>query len=560
MDGKGFFNEYSNPNYKKQFMEKTLKERQERKEKLKQEKELKEKIKSGEIIYRFYKKYKNKKEVLFELLENWESKIGYVNDSGKKNIENKNIGVSPQKTKLPKKKFNAEELLWIGRLFCYFYKNNCFKTDENLHSHTVILAKIYCENNILPILKDVRQKPEMVNILKQFLWIFMNVIVTNSEVVPYSGQELIFSLKYIDGKYYSSLDDSDSVTNTIHEYLKDQGLYQILNDILTKKMELFVNNKTPTRSVSLWINAIIRCSLLTIEYNLNVVDTGIRECVQNRIVLLIINIFTVPILGNILSDQGIKMIDQSKVVPSGIKLLNSNDQLRRILFNVLEGERTFFLIANLVKFINALHLISENDLIKVQSSTSSKSFSINSTITNDDLIILLTYLSLHCQKFIHEKNTGSSLVYHPIFNWYSGKKKEKISLDLFKQAINQLSYLWSVPFMLIFFKPILNYNSHALSSSNKTMLSIYVKDICNFYLALAKIIGNQKNEIFNSIAYLPNLIPMFWCFMNDIGPKKKLEVFLNAAKFPSREPLISVLEFFCRSCSLLLLYVYIFLY
>lgn len=104
MDGKGFFNEYSNPNYKKQFMEKTLKERQERKEKLKQEKELKEKIKSGEIIYRFYKKYKNKKEVLFELLENWESKIGYVNDSGKKNIENKNIGVSPQKTKLPKKK------------------------------------------------------------------------------------------------------------------------------------------------------------------------------------------------------------------------------------------------------------------------------------------------------------------------------------------------------------------------------------------------------------------------------------------------------------------------
>lgn len=554
MDGSGFFNDYSNPNYKKQFMEKTLRERQERKDKLKQEKELKEKIKNGEIIYKYYKQYKVKKEALKELVENWESKIGYIKtDNDKTDSKGKTITVPPQKPKLPKKKYNPEELLWIGRVFCYLYKNNWFKSDEDLQPHTVILAKIYCENNILQILKDVKQKPEMLNILKQILWISMKVIVANSEIVPYSGQELIFSLKYIDGKYYSSLDDNNSVSNTIHEYLNEQGFYQMLNEILTKKMELFVNNKTPTRSISLWFNAIIRCALLTVEYNLNTIDSGIQEAVQNRIILLIINIFTVPIIGSILSDQGIKMVEQSKVIPNGIKLLNGNDQLRRILFNILEGERTFFLIANITKFIEVLHLISEDDIIKASSYSSSKNFSLNTTITNDDLILLLTFLALHCQKFIHEKNTGSSLVYHPIFNWYSGKKKEKIPLDLFKQAISQISFLWSVPFMLIIFKPVLNYNSHALSSSKKTMLSIYIKDICNFYLALAKIIGNQKDEIFNSIAYLPNLIPMFWCFMNDIGPKKKLEIFINAAKFPSREPLISILEFFCRSCSLLFL-------
>jgi len=550
MDKGGFFNDYSNPNHKKKFMEKTLKERQERKEKLKQEKELKEKLESGEVIYKYYKKYKTKKECFATLLEEWEQKIGYVKDTKKKGAEG-TTSTPSKPAKIPKKKYEPDELLWIGRVFCYLHKNNYFETEEDLHAHTVILTKIYCDNNLLAILRDVKRKTELQNSLKYLLWVSMNVVITNSAVVPYSGQELIFALKYLDGKQYSSLDDGDFIINSIHEYLKDQELYNRLNELLTKKMEAFVNNKTPTRSVSLWINAIMRCALLTIEYNLNTVDKGIKENVQNRIVLLIIHIFTVPILANILSDQGIKMVEQSKVIPIGIKLLNGNDQLRRILFNILEGERTFFLIANMTKFIETLHLISEHDLIQTKSNKSGTS--LNSPITNDDLIILLTFLALHCQRFIHEKNTGSSLVYHPIFNWYSGKKKEKIPLDLFKQAINQLSYLWSVSFLLTFFKPILNYNSSDAVLSSKTMLSIYVKDICNFYLSLAKIIGNQKDEIFNAIAYYPNLIPMFWCFMNDIGPKKKLEIFLNAAKFPSREPLISILEFFCKTCTRLFL-------
>ncbi|ORX84425.1 hypothetical protein BCR32DRAFT_242566 [Anaeromyces robustus] len=559
MDGNGFINDYSNPNYKKQFMEKTLRERQERKEKLKQEKELKEKITKGKVIYKYYKEYKTKKEVLSELLKDWELKIGYENKTTNKPSSSSSITststTSPNK-KLPKKKYEKNDLLWIGRVFCYLYNKKCFKTDEDLHAHTVILAKIYCENNLLPLLDDVKQKKEFQNILKQFLWIALSVVITNSAVVPYRGQEIIFALKYIDWKFYSKLADGINIINTIHEYLKDQGFYEQLNEMLTKKMELFVNNKTPTHSLSLWLNIILRCALLTVEYNLNTVDTTIKECIQNRIILLIINIFTVPIFATILSDQGIDMVKLSKVIPNGIKLLNNNDQLRRILFNILEGERTFFLIGNLSKFIERLNLISENDLIKPQSSSSSlssSSFS-SSPITNDDIIIVLTFLALHCQKYIHERNTGSSLTYHPIFNWYSGKKKEKIPLDLFKQAIDQISYLWSNSFMDVIFKPILEYNSHTLSSSKKTILSIYVKDICNFYLAIAKIIGQQKGDIFNTIAYHPKLVPMFWCFMNDIGPKKNLEIFINAAKFPSREPLISILEFFCRICSLLFLY------
>jgi len=104
MDGGGFFNDYSNSNYKKQFMEKTLRERQERKDKLKQEKELKEKIKSGEVIYKYYKQYKVKKEALKELVENWESKIGYIRtDNDKTDNKGKIITVPPQKPKLPKK-------------------------------------------------------------------------------------------------------------------------------------------------------------------------------------------------------------------------------------------------------------------------------------------------------------------------------------------------------------------------------------------------------------------------------------------------------------------------
>jgi len=522
MDGNGFINDYSNPNYKKQFMEKTLRERQERKEKLKQEKELKEKIKNGEVIYKYYKKYKIKKGVLLELLKDWELKIGYENTNKPSSSSTNSTPSTSHKKKLPKKKYEKNDLLWIGRIFCYLYNKNCFKTDEDLHAHTVILAKIYCENNIIPILDDVKQKKEFQNILKQFLWIAISVVITNSDNVPYRGQEIIFALKYIDWKLYSKLADGTTIINNIHEYLKDQGFYEKLNEMLTKKMELFVNNKTPTHSLSLWLNIILRCTLLTVEYNLSTVDTIIKECVQNRIILLIINIFTVPIFATILSDQGINMVELSKVIPNGIKLLNNNDQLRRILFNILEGERTFFLISNLSKFIERLNLISENDIINTQSKSLSSSSSLSSSITLDDIIIVLTFLSLHCQKYIHERNTGSSLTYHPIFNWYSGKKKEKIPLDLFKQAIDQLSYLWSKPFLEVIFKPVIEYNSHTLSSSKKTILSIYVKDVCNFYLAIAKIIGQQKGDFFNTIAYHPKLVPMFWCFMNDIGPKKKI--------------------------------------
>lgn len=578
-----FFNDHA-LNEKEKFIEQKKRERLERIEKAKKEKELKEKKEKGLIIYKYYQNYKQRQNAKQYLINEWEL-------TTQKKPFNENTNPTNQKNNIPspnkkgqKLIFNEQELLWLGRVFCYLQKNKK-STDYNI-KHTSALSKIYLENNLLPLFKNEKTRKDIIYITKQFLWICINVVVSESSTTTsttYNGQELIYMLKYIDAKYYQKvgvvlsndkkkpqengkeIEDGNSIANSIQEFLKEKGMYQLFNEVLSKKMNLFTNNRKPIRPMELWINVIIRSSLLPIEYDSSSIRDNdyLKQCVKSRTLHFLLHILSIPILGTILSDQGVKMIEQSQIIQKGIELLQKDDQSRRILFNQLEGEKTMFLAANLVYFVNTLKMLSSDNKDKLFKTSYSRPHDKLKDSTSEaslnpklnDIIIVLTCLFLHCQKFVHDKNTESSsaMVYHPIFNWYSGEKKENISLDLFKDVIQQLSYIWSIPFMLIAFKSILDFECGKNSVSVQTMLSIDMKDICNFYLSITKILNTQRLEIFNAIAYLPNLIPMFWRFMNEIGPKKKMEIFLNSAKFPSREPLISLLEFFCRSCHLLFL-------
>mgnify|MGYP001058658407 CR=1 FL=1 len=172
----------------------------------------------------------------------------------------------------------------------------------------------------------------------------------------------------------------------------------------------------------------------------------------------------------------------------------------------------------------------------------------------------LTSFFSHCQKYVSQKSTNF-VSYHPIFQWYSGSTEPVFNL-LFPKLISQLELLWSQKFLNALFGVMISQFSEANDRSTKIiydpLFSLHVQDACDLYLTISEALLCHRSEISNKISYFPMFVPALWRFMNHLGPKGNMEIFLTAASNPEKEPLISILKVFCETCYNLLLYFLLF--
>lgn len=413
-----------------------------------------------------------------------------------------------------------------------------------------------------------------------------------------SGPELRFLLAYLDINTYKL---PESVALAIRTTMQDRAkvlLLKVLNsgqfykDIRSgfllrteaiiqlqersQKTVLIPAEATKKRMLHLWIAGIWRCCFLLQSVDK---DTGGKSSKhqpdlinlhsdESTIVGITCHILSVPLFVNALDEFSIQLASKSNILRDAMdSILDPRHQ--QFVLNSMSLNSTLYLLGNLAKLYRVT--LTEN------------TDSVNAGQRNrlvDCAVVLLT----HCHKYVSGTQTTEFRHYHAIFSWTNiSQKEQQLSPAQVKIVFSQLEYLWSRDFAMGTFNTLLNLALTASgdSSSNDApsdtstdtgahsriaslssastdpqgvLLAIEVQQACLFYMTLMKSFESQKSKILVTLMYLPSFLAQVWRFMTTLGPKGKMQIYLEAAsgtgtKGLDQEPLIAILQVFCECCA-----------
>ncbi|RUS19218.1 hypothetical protein BC937DRAFT_87818 [Endogone sp. FLAS-F59071] len=356
-----------------------------------------------------------------------------------------------------------------------------------------------------------------------------------------------------------------------------------------------------SQSITLWITAVLRCVLLVVEAE---AETGAAQavCVEgpnngSTFDQFVLHVLSIPLLCEYLDAVCLGMLKTAHVFDRTVARIRVADPVAQSLLKTLEGNGCLFLLGNLVG-LWPLQTGSSSSLLPVGNKVSSTLSSVTSNApstalqspsiidtipptTQSDFIQAATRLLVECQFYKSEKHTLTHQQYHALFKWYSGKKfdVELIPVTHFDRLIRQIEHLWSRRFIDTAFAGVLELKNeptsshspptHSLQSlslkkhtksnaTNKTtsasytILAIDIQNACRLYTMLMQTFPKHRGDIMSRLAYAPGLIPQLWRFMNLLGPKGGMHIYLEAAKRKGgdveSEPLIEILKVFCEAC------------
>ncbi|KAF9108106.1 Ubiquitin-protein ligase E3B [Mortierella sp. GBA35] len=379
--------------------------------------------------------------------------------------------------------------------------------------------------------------------------------------------------------------------------LRSEALLQLQDR--AKKTSVTPAEASTQKALSLWITAIWRCCFLlqSVDKEATEKSTGKTPSRHQRddlinmhsdestVVGITCRILTIALFVECLDDLCLQLAMQSQLLSESLDAILDLRHRQYILSSMSLNE-TLYLLANLTQ------------LYRIQ--LSKNTASINATLKNR-LVEVIVVLLTHCQKYVSGIQTTEFRQYHPIFSWTNlSQKDHQLSATQVTRLFSQLDYIWSRDFALEAFRGLLNLAIPPVSSSadiatngsntggseqqpsvaptshhnrmssqsdlksgnhaqsitsdpQGALLAIEVQQACQLYMTLMRSLESQRTKILVTLMYLPSFLTRLWRFMNTLGPKGEMHIYLEAASGFSRhgldqEPLISILQVFCE-CS-----------
>jgi len=311
---------------------------------------------------------------------------------------------------------------------------------------------------------------------------------------------------------------------------------------------------------------------------------------DSTVVAITCRILTIALFVECLDDLCLHLALQSQILSEALDVI-LDFRHRQYILSAMSLNETLYLLGNLTQLYR-IHLSKNPE-------------SINVSLKNRLVEVIVVLLS-HCQKYVSGTQTTEFRQYHPVFSWTNiSQKDQQLSSTQVPRLLLQLEYLWSRDFALEAFRGLLNlafpaanyssidtaaggssgvgdsrqqssstmasttsHHSRVLSQSDSksgthantitgdpqgALLAIEVQQACQLYMTLMRSFESQRTKILVTLMYLPSFLTQLWRFMNTLGPKGEMQIYLEAASGFSRngldqEPLIAILQVFCE-CS-----------
>ncbi|KAK5816633.1 hypothetical protein F5H01DRAFT_366023 [Linnemannia elongata] len=385
--------------------------------------------------------------------------------------------------------------------------------------------------------------------------------------------------------------------------LRSEALIQLQDR--AKKTSITPAEATTQKALSLWITAIWRCCFLLQSVDKEMTEKAAGKAPgrqqkddlismhsdDSTVVGITCRILTIALFVECLDDLCRQLTLQSHLLGEALDVILDLRHRQYILSSMSLNE-ALYLLGNLTQLYR-IHI--------AKNSTS------NNTALKNKLVEVIVVLLSHCGKYVSGTQTTEFRQYHPIFSWTNlSQKDQQLSTAQVKHLFSQLEYLWSRDFALEAFHGLLNLSLPAASSPSSStdtatkgsktgdtelhssgamatpashhirvsslndfksgshtksitsdpqgaLLAIEVQQACQLYMTLMRSFESQRTKILVTLMYLPSFLTQLWRFMNTLGPKGEMHIYLEAASGFSRhgleqEPLIAILQVFCE-CS-----------
>lgn len=267
---------------------------------------------------------------------------------------------------------------------------------------------------------------------------------------------------------------------------------------------------------------------------------------QEAMLMFAIHILSVPTLTSRLASmcaETYACIQRDRIVLQCLAAINSSEQSAKIVLNALDGNQAVCLLANIVF---ALNVTQPRDL-------------------GDQYIQLLQRLLLRCQEYVVARE--SNITYsHPIFGWFSVSSSRQL-LDVMPMVLDQLRLLWGSGHITYLFADVAVEVPRLQSRNGKeSVRGLYgnkalfvdataasrVQRGASTVRTMLATFPSCSSEILSNVSFHPTLVPELWRFISFLGPKPNMQLFLDSALAPEKEPLIDVLILACDTLSRLI--------
>ncbi|KAG0269952.1 Ubiquitin-protein ligase E3B, partial [Linnemannia exigua] len=383
--------------------------------------------------------------------------------------------------------------------------------------------------------------------------------------------------------------------------LRSEALIQLQDR--AKKTSITPAEASTQKALSLWITAIWRCCFLlqSVDKEMTEKAAGKAPGRQQRddlinmhsddstVVGITCRILTIALFVECLDDLCLQLTQQNHLLNEALEVILDLRHQQYILSSMSLNE-TLYLLGNLTQLYRIQ--VAKNPIA-------------NHTTLKNRLVEVIVVLLSHCGKYVSGTQTTEFRQYHPIFSWTNlSQKDQQLSAAQVKHLFSQLEYIWSRDFALEAFRGLLNLALPSTNSSSSTdtttnsssktevpdqnssgatpsshharvstltesksgshaksitsdpqgaLLAIEVQQACQLYMTLMRSFESQRTKILVTLMYLPSFLTQLWRFMNTLGPRGEMHIYLEAASGFSRhgldqEPLIAILQVFCE-CS-----------
>ncbi|KAJ3121487.1 Ubiquitin-protein ligase E3B [Nowakowskiella sp. JEL0407] len=394
--------------------------------------------------------------------------------------------------------------------------------------------------------------------LQSFLWICLQQSLNPSY---FTGMELLVLVVYGDHKRFPQT--CAAAYARMSEFLVRKGMLNLISIALIDRIRLIVPIVSRTTKVSddekkltmykNWFRAVIHISL----FSLHSVDQD-RAVNNHKLLQFTVNILSTPVLLSAAADDlSLQLLIKNNILERVCDLLNDNESDRQFAFSMMEGEGTLFFIGNMVDLYKKQSQLpqSATSPSSSKSSTPSKPTPTKPETLHIRFMSMVTLSLCHCKSYVSEKSTNK-VVYHQLFEWYSGKSLPNLTPAVFTISINQISLLWNRDQVVKLFDPLLKLELDATTKVKITQTSttclLHVREVCTMYLAVMNVLTKHRMKVLSNITYVPDLVPKLWRIMKYIGPSGGVKVFLESVKNqPEKEHYMPLLEMFCECLSIL---------
>eukprot|EP00053_Salpingoeca_punica_P019702 m.201104 g.201104 ORF g.201104 m.201104 type:complete len:1033 (+) comp17703_c1_seq2:77-3175(+) len=236
----------------------------------------------------------------------------------------------------------------------------------------------------------------------------------------------------------------------------------------------------------------------------------LQQFKQETFFAFITSILTVPTLVTVLGhcQEILDVFARERLAERCMLLLGNSPQLLKIAFNSMEGNDTLCFMGNMVELvIKHKHKVHFDVFVQV-------------------LLQLLQF----CQSYVAkcERNISTD---HPILGWFSGHTSAEM-LAALHGVLTQIRLLWTPASVTNIFADLMSASMAPSGSMVKLpdLVAMNIRNNCMLFLALKNTVRNAREEIVGVLAFTTGLVPRLWQFMDTLGPKQKMEVFLVAAQ------------------------------